>query len=77
MRFPAGVRGAGGGDYLGDAVIDTSSEEYRHACEVRRVANMPSGQRRHEYILGVRKRRGNKAADRLYWDVGKLLESKM
>lgn len=47
------------------AHIGDYSESHRHDCEVRYVAAMPTPSRRNEYLAGVRKERGNAAADRL------------
>jgi hypothetical protein len=54
--------------------IDTSSESWRHECEVRHVAAMRSQdrQRTHEYLELVAKRRGEEAANRLKEDAAQL-----
>lgn len=48
--------------------MDTSSEEWRHACEVRTVLAMPLD-RRTGYLDLVAKRRGLEAARQLRMDV--------
>lgn len=50
---------------MDDAPIDTNSEEWRFACEVKYVCKMPSKKKRVEYICAVRSKRGDKAADQL------------
>lgn len=45
------------------------SEEWRHACEVRRVSNMPSLSARREYLASVESQRGKKSADKLRSDI--------
>jgi len=51
------------------AHLDTYSEEYRHACEIRFVLCMPTKERRAAYLALVETRRGKAAADRLRQDV--------
>lgn len=48
--------------------IDTSSEAWRHECEVRFVVTLPSHVRRKDYLDGVEVKRGKVAADRLRLD---------
>ena len=48
--------------------MDTNSEEWRHACEVRAVLAMPVGQRR-SFLDIVGKRRGTDAQFKLKADV--------
>ena len=45
------------------------SESWRHACEVRHVANMPSLSARREYLSSVESQRGKKSADKLRSDI--------
>lgn len=42
--------------------VDSSSEAWRHECEARSVARMPSTQQRREYIEAVKRARGDSAA---------------
>ena len=49
--------------------IDTTSEAWRRECEARHVCALPSLSDRRRYILGVREKRGNAAADQLERDV--------
>ena len=51
-------------------IIDTSSEEYRHRCEVWAVIRWRAQDRNKssEYLQLVRKMRGNNAADKLEKD---------
>lgn len=46
-------------------LADSSSEAWRHECEARNIAHMPSTQQRHEYVAAVRRSRGDAAADDL------------
>ena len=46
-------------------VVDSTSEAWRHECEARAVAHMPSTQQRHEYIEIVRRARGAPTAEAL------------
>lgn len=43
-------------------VVDSTSEAWRHECEARAVAHMPSTQQRHEYVAIVARARGPAAA---------------
>lgn len=45
--------------------VDTWSEVWRHECEVRWVARLPSSHARRAYVDGIEQRRGKPAADRL------------
>lgn len=56
--------------------IDTSSDAYRHECEVRAVARMASDDERKRYLAGVFENRGEKAYQRLRADVWALIQSK-
>jgi hypothetical protein len=51
-------------------VIDTSSEEYRHQCEVRYILQWRTADRNVavNYLSDVRRKRGDAAADRLEED---------
>jgi hypothetical protein len=51
------------------APVDASSEEFRHACEVRYVANMESDSDRRRFLQGVFEKRGRDAWKRLRGDV--------
>lgn len=42
-----------------------ASEEWREACEVRYICDMPTRKARVEYLSGVEKKRGQAAANRL------------
>lgn len=50
-------------------MIDTSSEQHRHACEIRFVISLPSASKRKAFLDGVEQKRGKAAADRLRDDV--------
>jgi hypothetical protein len=48
---------------------DTTSESWRHECEVRHVMNMPLREQRALYVMDVERKRGAAAAKRLRDDV--------
>ena len=50
-------------------LMDKSSGEYRHACEVRWIVGLGSMQAMKEYMDRVQLKRGQAAADRLRDDV--------
>lgn len=43
----------------------TYSEAWRHECEVRHVANLPTKWDRKRYLTGIRRRRGEAEVDRI------------
>lgn len=51
-----------------------STEQHRHACEVRAVANMATDEARTQYLAGVAKHRGSAAAQRLRADVWRIMQ---
>lgn len=55
--------------------VDTTSEEFRHACEVRDIARRPLYQRQ-QYLVAVEQRRAKAAADRIKRDLVKLWDEK-
>jgi len=57
-------------------MIDTSSEEHRHSCEARYVANLPNNERRKAYLDGVAAKRGKAAADRLRLDAWSIMRER-
>lgn len=57
-------------------IIDTTSEAYRHLCEVRTLAKMATDEDRKRYLAGVFERRGEKAYQRLRADVWALIQSR-
>lgn len=59
------VRAPGQVTLIDGQVVDSTSEAWRHECEARAVAHMPSTQQRHEYIEIRRRSRGSEAADAL------------
>ena len=52
------------------AKVDTSSEQYRHECEVRYVEGMEVGARI-RLLAEIRQRRGDAAVDRIMADLSK------
>lgn len=48
--------------------VDTGSEAWRHACEVRHVVGLRSDEARAEYLAGVQRKRGQDAYARLRRD---------
>lgn len=55
--------------------INTTSEGYRHECEVRVVADMATNQERADYLQGVTKKRGEAAAERLRRDAWEIMKA--
>jgi hypothetical protein len=55
--------------------MDTNSEEWRHECEIRAVANMPL-QKRREFLDLVQQRRGLDARLKLQEGLTKLWKIK-
>ena len=53
----------------GPCAADTSSEAWRHECEVRAVLAMPGRDARLEYLAAVTEHRGQEAAGQLAEDV--------
>jgi hypothetical protein len=45
--------------------VDSTSEEWRHECEARYIANIPTREQRHDYLAIVTKRRGPEAGQAL------------
>ncbi len=45
--------------------MSDTSEEWRHACEVRYIVNLPTLKARREMLRGIELKRGKGAADRL------------
>ena len=45
--------------------VDSDSEAWRHECEARSVAHIPSTQQRHEYVDAVTRKRGAEAGKAL------------
>ena len=44
---------------------DSASEAWRHECEARHIANLPTSEQRHDYVAAVAKRRGETAGQAL------------
>jgi hypothetical protein len=55
--------------------MNTNSEEWRHECEVRAVANMPL-QKRREFLALVQDRRGLNARLKIQEGLTKLWKTK-
>ena len=58
-----------------DLFEDTSSESYRHNCEVKWIATMPLAERR-KYLMLVDDKRGLKARLRLQEGLERLWQEK-
>lgn len=54
------------------AIPYTYSESYRHECEVRWIAALPTTARRRAYLDAIEQRRGKPAADKLRADLLQL-----
>ncbi len=55
----------------------TYSRRYRHECEVRWIAALPSDRERSKFLNGVYDKRGPEAATLLRKDVWALLQGKL
>ena len=57
--------------------VDSASEHWRHECEARAIAALPTLAERRAWLEQVEKRRGKESADRLrvtmkaLWEAGK------
>lgn len=45
--------------------VDSASEAWRHECEARHIARLPTRQQRQDYIASVSQRRGAEASHAL------------
>ena len=54
--------------------MDTGSEDWRHICEVKFIARMPTRDDRKRYLAGVKKHRGDAAAQRIIADLRAMLD---
>lgn len=61
---------------MADLPIDTSSEDHRHACEVRYVANLMTDGLRAGYLAGVAEKRGVDPAKRLRREAWALMQGR-
>lgn len=41
--------------------VDSTSEAWRHECEARHIANLPTRAARHDYLAAIANRRGASA----------------
>lgn len=55
-------------------MTDTTSEQYRHECEVRAVVRMKDDEARADYLRMVKRQRGEAAAQRLRMDAWALMQ---
>lgn len=56
--------------------VDSASEEWRHECEARYIAALPSLAQRREWIQALEHRRGKAEADRLRTTMKALWKAK-
>lgn len=56
--------------------VDSASEDWRHECEARSIAERPSLAERRMYLGEVEKSRGKAEADRLRATMTKLWEAR-
>lgn len=56
--------------------VDSASEEWRHECEARAVADLRTLDERRAWLEAVEKRRGKPAADRLRATMKALWEAR-
>lgn len=57
-------------------MVDSSSEDYRHLCEARHIAALPTPADRRAWLESIEHRRGKEAADRLRKTMGELWKAK-
>lgn len=57
---------------LNGTEVPSDSEAWRHECEARQIANMPTLERRREHLAGVAEKRGDAEADRLRGTIAEL-----
>ena len=46
-------------------IVDSWSEDWRHECEARHIANLPTLQQRREYLEVIERKRGGAECKRL------------
>lgn len=56
--------------------VDSASEEWRHECEARMVADRPTLLERRAYLEEVERRRGKAEADRLRETMGAIWKAR-
>lgn len=56
--------------------VDSSSEDYRHECEARAIAALPTLAQRREWMQALEHRRGKAEADRLRTTMTALWKAK-
>lgn len=56
--------------------VDSASEEWRHECEARMVADRPTLVERRAYLEEVERRRGKAEADRLRATMGEIWKAR-
>jgi len=61
---------------ISGAVVDSASEEWRHECEARAIAALPSLQQRRAWLDDIQLRRGQAAADRIRETMKQLWKEK-
>lgn len=61
---------------LSGEAVDSESEAWRHECEARAIAALPSTVERRTWLEGIEKKRGKDAADRLRATILKLWETR-
>lgn len=52
--------------------VPTDSEHWRHECEARAIAALPTLNERRAWLEGIEQRRGKDAADRLRVTMGQI-----
>ena len=56
--------------------VDSASEEWRHECEARAIANLPTLAERRAWLEALEKRRGVEAVNRLRATMKQLWEAR-
>lgn len=56
--------------------VDSASEAWRHECEARAIASLPTLAERRAWLESIERKRGTDEAERLRRTIGKLWESR-
>ena len=63
-------------ELLDGRMVDSSSEEYRHLCEARHIAKLPTLADRRAWLEAIEHKRGKAEADRLRLTMGEIWKAK-
>ena len=56
--------------------VDSASEDYRHECEARHIARLPTLADRRAWLEAIEHKRGKAEADRLRLTMGEIWKAK-